>query len=1046
MRESFGAMDVSLRFLGSLRLLIDGVHVNVERAQTRAFLGLLARHPGSTVPATTVMESLWADKPPRQPVDALRTVATRARKALGHDDLLRSVGSGYVLDLPATSIDLHVFREAAERAESAEELRSALALWNGSPFADCGRVRRLQLFAEDLEARRWDLVERYLQSTLRAGDHDAALSIGLPLLDERPTDERLSALLTIGLARAGREAEARALVAQVRAAILHDDPDAELDDLDRAEERISTELPPTTDRSRAGRPSRNPLAGHVIDLLGRHDELAQLRAHAVEARTQGRFTLLIGESGVGKTTLAASFAAQLGWRTWSIRCGTSSTDDLDMASRLLSAAGGNAADVAATFAPAILDDLRRFMGRGPTAIILDDLQWASEVELLVLRSIVRQGLLPGLFMLATIRPLDSLPEGVPDVLGEIVREPSVTTVPLDGLSAEAVQKLARRIRPELTPRQCRRLHELTRGNAFAVRSLCELEAFDVDRPISDLPSALLLLTGQRLDLLPRLVQDALELAALLDPPIDFGAVAGLRGSDRLAILDLLRPAFDHHVLVEDPPGEVRFDHELTRHALQQRTPPAIRRALHDRLARHFDERGRSVLAGYHLAAALPDTDHPRPVPVLLNAAESALTNRQYAVAIECFEAAEGLLDPATARRIALRRGFALEQAGRQGPAAEIYGRVAHDALAVDDREALARAGLAGLAQGVVGGNGPRKARLELSVAHPPDDHRLELEVLVQLSIEHGYAGEVTPASLRERAAVVADDTAADQALLAFLDIQDIPLGPIDDAALERITKVIDLAGEGGDLDLVLRAIEQSCAANIALGDLDELRRALTLLEAQVRVRPSPRQRWAAAMFRGIVADLSGGGIEAAAPLAREALDLGRNLELPDAVNAFAIFRLSAAVRTGGLAKLEPLVEQATLRPSAIPSWHAVHASTLRDAGRVADAVAAARAFQHRFIEGRHVFPHLGYALTVASLAGLDDPEAAELRTWAAARLEAWTGNLIVVGSGAGCFGPADLYLALAAAPVPAVAETWATAWLDGSWSGLASRLSALAGR
>lgn len=1047
---------VSLQFLGPMRLLVDGAHVSVERAQTRAFLALMARTPQAPVPAQQLVDMLWPDSAPRNAPDAVRTIATRARKALRNDRLLRTVGGGYQLDLTPDAIDFLRFRQAAATATTPEEIARALDLWHGEPFDDCAKVRRLVFEAEELADRRWELSERYVASLLRSRQPDGAVAFGVPLIDERPAEDTMASLVAIGLARLGRQRDAHLLLTRTREELLSLDPGADLQLLDDTAARIATELPVfpggrVLDRHGVDpepAPATSPLAGHVTELVGRAAELGRLADESQAARTAGRAVVLVGEPGVGKTALAASFLESLGWRQNVVRCGEGSPEDVATLGGAPSAIGGSASasvasDAAATSARSVGAELARLAETGPLAIVVDDLQWASEVELLTLRGVVRAGLPAGVLLVMTVRPLAGLARWTVGIIADILREPTVTELALGNLSLDATRVLVRRHRPELRTRQVNRVFELTHGNAFAIRSLCAVPGFDVDQPIVDLPGAVVMVTDQRLDGLPDDTLAALQLACLLDPPIDLAAVAALQGSTVDDLAARLQPAFDRDLLVELRPGEPAFDHELTRQAIARKLAPPVRRAQHRRLADHFLADGRQpVLAGVHLLHALPDR-HPDPLRVLLTAGEEALATHWYTAAIECFAGAERLVDsPATGRAIALRRGRALEHSGRRDEATELYDRLAEEAAGEGDRNGLAHAALAGLAQGVVGGDDHRLARLQRAIEDPPDDDRTHLEVVVQLAAELGYAGREIPADLAARAVELATPEPADAALLAFLEAQTLFGAPPEPRHTMIVDRLIELATAGGDVELLLRGLELRCAGLLALGDLDEARRAVGQLGARLRRTPAPRQRWARGLFGALIADLTD-GLPAAEGPARAALDLGRDLELPDAVNAYAIFRLSVAVRTGGLEHLERLVDAAASGPRAVPAWRAVHAATLRAAGRADEVVAEAERFRAGYVPGLTRFADLGLALTIASTSCLDGSD--DLRQWAAAALQPWSGSLIVVGAGAGCFGPSDLYLALARAERPDEVHTWAGPWLNGSWAELAKQLGALAG-
>ncbi len=327
---------VNIRFLGPLQLLVDGAHVPVERARTRALLALMATRPGTHVTRDSLIGSIWqAQSTPRAPADALRTIVARARRALHDEDrtILRSDGVGYVLELDPLQIDLHRFERAATTRTNLDAIAEALQLWRGRPFDDCGVVDDLYWEAMRLDQLRWDLAERHVELLVRSSRYEQAIALGRPMIAERPAELRLAATVIAALGCAGRRGEAELLLAQTRRRALDDDPDADLAALDVVADRLMTHVAPVVDRLDLATvvphvitPSR--LAPHVTELHGRSNELAMLEQAAESAVEHGRLAIVIGEPGVGKTSLAASFGAALGWQERSVRLGLGADENL----------------------------------------------------------------------------------------------------------------------------------------------------------------------------------------------------------------------------------------------------------------------------------------------------------------------------------------------------------------------------------------------------------------------------------------------------------------------------------------------------------------------------------------------------------------------------------------------------------------------------------------------------------------------------------------------------------------------------------------------
>ncbi len=152
------------------------------------------------------------------------------------------------------------------------------------------------------------------------------------------------------------------------------------------------------------------------------------------------------------------------------------------------------------------------------------------------------------------------------------------------------------------------------------------------------------------------------------------------------------------------------------------------------------------------------------------------------------------------------------------------------------------------------------------------------------------------------------------------------------------------------------------------------------------------------------------------------------------------------MRRGELAATERQVGIAARSRSGLPAWHAVHGATLRAGGRPEEAIAAVRRFRSGYEAGATRAGDVGLAMTIVACSALGGELAAvasALRRWATEQLTLWSGQLIVVGSGAACFGPVDLYLALGRTERPELSETWAGAWSPGNWGTLAEQIGAV---
>ena len=272
---------------------------------------MLALRAPTPVSADALIDELWAGEPPDGASTTLRSYVSRLRSALG-DAPIERVSGGYALEMPPESIDVGRFEALARdglelqrrrrHRRAADDLRAALELWRGEPFAGMSMDGVLRTEAARLEELHVNVLEARIESELELG-RDAALVDELEALVARhPFRERLWRLLMLALYRAGRQADALAAYHRARGALEEElgiDPGVDLQALEAAILRQDVSAPaavPT--HAAAGLPT--PLTGFV----GRGRELEEIH----ELLGRARLVTLVGVGGVGKTRLALEAA------------------------------------------------------------------------------------------------------------------------------------------------------------------------------------------------------------------------------------------------------------------------------------------------------------------------------------------------------------------------------------------------------------------------------------------------------------------------------------------------------------------------------------------------------------------------------------------------------------------------------------------------------------------------------------------------------------------------------------------------------------------
>ncbi|MEV6967621.1 BTAD domain-containing putative transcriptional regulator [Hamadaea sp. NPDC051192] len=291
-----------IRLLGPVEVERGGLVRPVRPPQVALTLAALAWEAGRVVPVDALLGRVWGEHVPPGARRTLQTLITRIRhEVLAGDGTVIGRLGGYLLDVAESAVDLLRFRELAERArgepDPASTLTEALRLWQGDPM--CGlpgewpdRVR------QRLRDERKETLLRWAQvSTER--DAGAVVAAVTPLVAEYPLDEPLAAVLVAALHANGRTAEALAAFARVRRTLVDElgvEPGSVLRQTHQVilrADHASAELVPSQ------------VPGPLRGFAGRTAELTKLDSLA----GSGGVGLISGQPGVGKSTLAAQWAA-----------------------------------------------------------------------------------------------------------------------------------------------------------------------------------------------------------------------------------------------------------------------------------------------------------------------------------------------------------------------------------------------------------------------------------------------------------------------------------------------------------------------------------------------------------------------------------------------------------------------------------------------------------------------------------------------------------------------------------------------------------------
>ncbi len=262
--------------------------------------------------SSRLLEAVWEGEVPAGAANSLQAHVGYLRRQLGAGRLVTE-GRAYRLDLDGVTVDAVEFeaevaaaRVAFEEGRAGEAvglLRSALARWRGPALMDVVDHSWGQAEIARLTGLHGAAFELLLQALLAAGQHGEVVVAGEQAVADHPLREELWRSLMLGLARAGRTAEAGRVFRRYRNWLgdeLRLEPSADLFALDAA--IISGDEAPRsapTGRGETGRLPR-PLA----TVVGRDDVVRRLG----EVVGEPGLITLVGTGGVGKTTVAVQVA------------------------------------------------------------------------------------------------------------------------------------------------------------------------------------------------------------------------------------------------------------------------------------------------------------------------------------------------------------------------------------------------------------------------------------------------------------------------------------------------------------------------------------------------------------------------------------------------------------------------------------------------------------------------------------------------------------------------------------------------------------------
>jgi DNA-binding CsgD family transcriptional regulator/tetratricopeptide (TPR) repeat protein len=821
--------------------------------------------------------------------------------------------------------------------------------------------------------------------------------------------------------------------------------------------------------------------------VGRPRELTLLRSLMPRAGGEGRrLALLGGEAGSGKSRLVREFAHEAAGEGALVLYGgcdavvripyqpvaealthLARVAEPDQLRDDLGAGGGELTrlipDLAARAGPlpepvtadqdterhrlhqAVAELLVNASRRRPLLVILEDVHWADNPTLHLLRHLSRAAADARMLLVATFRDLEAdVPAELSSALVDLRRTEGVVPIRLAGLTsgeiAELVGQAAGGDLGDELPRLAGSIHELTEGNAFLVielwRALVETGALvaaggraHLTRPPQELatPDTVREVVTQRVARLGEETTAVLELAAVIGPEFDLAVLVRGTGRDEAALLGSIDLALRSGMVADVPerPLVFRFAHELVRRALYDRLPAPRRVELHlcagEALEAGSPQPSARTLAdlAHHFTAAAPLGGAERAVDYNLRAAEAATAALAFDEAALALRTALrlGIADERERAEVELALGVACYRAGRGSEALEASRRVASIARAAGNADLLARAAVGfenSCWRMAAVDAGALELLTEAAAMQGEEDSGRRVMVLSGQARACAFLGDHDrSARLRDESIEVARRLGDRRALATVLMRAYWARGTTGlDEILEMLTESRDLAAELGDIELQAEAMEWRISALIALGDLESARQELAEVYEMASRVGQPFIIHVAQHYRSTIA-LSDGRLAEAEETAERSFEWGRLLTGRDPTATYGVQMFGIRREQGRLAELAPVVRILAASKDQGGAWGPGLAVVLAELGMHDEARRELERVRTKGLMELRTglwLASLVYLADAVALVG-DDALAAEVYT----ELLPSAGSIVTVGHGVACYGSADRYLGVVAA-------------------------------
>jgi DNA-binding SARP family transcriptional activator len=222
---------VDFLVLGPLEIISDSAEpVDVPQPVHRAILSMLLFYAGRPCSHAKIIDAVWGDAPPKEPVRTLLSHISRIRRHIDAGDRLQTMRGAYRMNPGRDELDLyrfHRFRSQAQTAltegdseQAAVLFAAALDCWRRPPLADLPSTHEIDADVAQLLEQRRSAETEFIDLLLSLGRHQQVVPDLQRIVTADPLAERSWGQLMLALYRSGRKGEALAAYSTARAAMI----------------------------------------------------------------------------------------------------------------------------------------------------------------------------------------------------------------------------------------------------------------------------------------------------------------------------------------------------------------------------------------------------------------------------------------------------------------------------------------------------------------------------------------------------------------------------------------------------------------------------------------------------------------------------------------------------------------------------------------------------------------------------------------------------------------------------------------------------------